>query len=519
MLLKARGLLATIENNQTQTNLVANILSFIVGTAISFILTPYLVSQLGAEAYGFFPLALSVYNYSTIVTFAMNSMASRFIAVEEHQGNTALSLVYFNTVFFSNIVIAIVLAIVAAVFVACLDRLLQVPYEIIGDVRILFALVFAGSLISLATSVYDSATFVKNRIDLQALATVLSKIIQSSLIFVLFSVSDPSIVILGIAFLALITTQLIVKVTAKRALLPHFKLSIWQFSGKAARHLLGAGIWRSFAQISSILLVGLDLTIANIFLGAAASGVLAIAKTIPSLIWSFSNTVAIAFVPGLVQTYAQQDRQQLVEKLKKSFNVLNVFTPIILGGFLVLGQDFYRVWLPGQDISLLYTLSILTLLPTALSAGVLSLDFVFLITNRLRADALFMLTISFTNIIVVLLLITHTPMGLFAIAGVSSFFEIARRLIFWPIFTAKYCSAKWYTFYPDYFKSWLCTAVVIGTGSLVRAAIPIDSWVHLILVGGITTACSFCINLFLINDKDINYRLLRLVSSANLKLR
>ncbi|MGN1432220.1 MAG: hypothetical protein ACI4XI_00820, partial [Ruminococcus sp.] len=69
---------------QMSINIIASIVAFGVTIGINFFLTPYLVSSLGTEAYGFIGLANNFVQYATIVTSALNSMAGRFISVEYH---------------------------------------------------------------------------------------------------------------------------------------------------------------------------------------------------------------------------------------------------------------------------------------------------------------------------------------------------------------------------------------------------------------------------------------------------
>ena len=62
-------------NKQLAINMVAQMLSFVVGIAISFFVTPYIVNNVGVDAYGFVGLANSFINYAGIVIIALNSMS------------------------------------------------------------------------------------------------------------------------------------------------------------------------------------------------------------------------------------------------------------------------------------------------------------------------------------------------------------------------------------------------------------------------------------------------------------
>ncbi len=281
------------------------------------------------------------------------------------------------------------------------------------------------------------------------------------------------------------------------------------FSRDIVFTLLKSGVWLSLSQMSAIFLIGLGSDNCKLAIRCFSFRASSNCQDHPSPDLHFFKHLGNCPSAQSREVYAQ-DKPRLIKELKISFVLLTLFAPIILGGFISLGYDFYRIWLPEQDTSLLYILSILTLLPTAISCGVISLEYVFMITNNLIADAIFMLAISITSIVITLYLINTTSLGLYAIAGVSSLLEIGRRTIFWPIYTAKYSDAKWHTFYPDYFKSWLCMTVVIGIGILMRKLIHIKSWLTFVSVASITAFVSFPINAMLITRKQSRQRALRL---------
>ena len=75
------------ENKRLFINLVSSIVALIVNMGISFFLSPYIINNVGAEAYGFVSLANNFVNYASLLTIALNSMAGRFIAIKIHQGD------------------------------------------------------------------------------------------------------------------------------------------------------------------------------------------------------------------------------------------------------------------------------------------------------------------------------------------------------------------------------------------------------------------------------------------------
>ena len=75
------------DNKQLAVNIVSNIAIYVLQFVISFLLTPFIVKSLGVEAFGFVGLSNNIISYTTLITVALNAMASRFISVEYHKGN------------------------------------------------------------------------------------------------------------------------------------------------------------------------------------------------------------------------------------------------------------------------------------------------------------------------------------------------------------------------------------------------------------------------------------------------
>lgn len=99
------------KNKAVALNMIANVLSFGLSLLISFFLTPYVTQTVGIEAYGLIGLANSLTNYITVITAALNSMASRFIIIEFHKRNQEKANIYFNSVLIANTVLALIILI------------------------------------------------------------------------------------------------------------------------------------------------------------------------------------------------------------------------------------------------------------------------------------------------------------------------------------------------------------------------------------------------------------------------
>ena len=61
------------KNQRLAINLAASFVTFVVGMGISFLLTPYIVGNLGAAAYGFVGLSTNIIDFPANVNFRITA--------------------------------------------------------------------------------------------------------------------------------------------------------------------------------------------------------------------------------------------------------------------------------------------------------------------------------------------------------------------------------------------------------------------------------------------------------------
>ena len=121
---------------------MATAMSFVV----SFFLTPFITNMLGTEAYGFVTLSKNFVSYAVIISTALDSYATRYIAMEYHKRDFDKANSYVSSAFYGDTVIASIILAVGVIFVLFMERFLNVSPELLVSVKLLFLLVFKKSL-------------------------------------------------------------------------------------------------------------------------------------------------------------------------------------------------------------------------------------------------------------------------------------------------------------------------------------------------------------------------------------
>lgn len=486
------------KNKRLMINLISSIIALAVQMGISLVLTPILVEKLGNEAYGFIGLANNFVSYATIITVALNSMASRFITIAIHRNEEKKANEYFSSVFLANIIMSVVILILLILMIANLNSLLDVPSYLEQDVKITFILVFINFIITLLSTVFTVATFVKNRVDLSSIQQTIGNLLKVVAIIILFWLFQPKIYFISIAAIVYTLYVMIANIHLTKKLAPELKIDVKNFKGSAVLELIKSGLWNSLSNLSSILLNGLDLLIANLFIDSVAMGTLSIAKTIPTAVLTLLGTISRVFLPQFTILYSKNKINELVGETKFSIKVLSLIMIVPLAGFIVFGQAFFTLWLPSKtpnEIIQIQILSVLTLLPNLVSSYIYTLYSINTVINKLKVPVIVTLVLGVVSVIITYILVKTTNLGVYAIAGVSSIILLLKVLIFVPIYAAKNLNVKKRTFYGTLLRATITSVIIIILFAIINMSFKITSWGQLIIcaiiAGGIGYIVSF----------------------------
>ena len=504
------------KNKRLMINLVASIIAFIVQMGISFILTPILVEKLGDEAYGFIGLANNFVSYATVLTLALNSMASRFITIAIHQGEKKKANIYFSSVFIMNIIVSILVLIASTIMIINLDKILNIPEYIDTDVKITFALAFTNFILSLLSTVYTIATFVKNRMDLSYIQQIIGNLLKVVILIVLFAFFKPKIYYIGIGAIVYTLYVFIANIKLTKMLASELKIKLRDYKWKYIVELLKSGIWNSLNNFSNILLQGVDLLITNIFIDSGSMGILSIAKIIPTAINTFLATLSNVFLPQFTILYSKNKKEELVSETKFSIKIFSLIMMVPIAGVLVFGKSFFTLWLPSKselEIMQIQVLSILSLLPNFVISYIYTLYSINTVTNKLKVPVLVTFFIGIISVVITYILIKFTNLGVYAVAGVSSILVLCRILIFVPIYAAMNLKVKIITFYKPLIKSILVSTVIIGIFLIGKYFMQVRTWFDLILVVIIFGTIGYIISFALILNHNEKIKIINKVKS------
>ena len=488
------------EKKRLAINLTAQMLAFVVNLGVSFIVTP-IIDAISTELTGFVGLANNFITCAQIVVSALNTMASRFITIHIHKKDEQQANEYFSSVFFGNLIMAGIFLVPMLALIVFVDKLFPVPAMYVGDVRLLWAFLFANFFVSIVGSVFSVATYCKNRLDLNSIRTIHAEIFRVIFLVTAYNFFPKYIWYIGVASLIHTLYLTISNMQFTKRLLPEIHVRKKYFRLKKVWELISLGLWNSLTRLSQVLLDELDIMISSV-LGAAAMGALGSAKTVPIAISGLMATVVGVFSPQITIAYAEGNKEKLINIIKSSNRIMIYIMSIPIAFVTAYGDIFFALWLPARDPHQMHILALLGMGVLYVSMSIQVLYHVFIITKKVKANSIVMIISGILSTATVFALLNTTNLGLYAIAGVSTVIGLIRNLIFTPIYASKCLEVKWHTFYGDIITGLCSIASITLVAFISRYFVKIESFVMLIAVGIVVGCIALVLNFFIILKKD-----------------
>lgn len=490
------------KNKQLIINMSASFIAYAVTFGISFFLSPYIVKNVGVDAYGFVGLANNFIGYANLISVALNSMAGRFVTVKIHQKDTEGANRYFSSVLIANLFITAFMGIVFTVLLVFLQYLINIPSNMFWDVKLLFGALFLNCLIGTVGTIFNIATFAVNKLYLDSIRKIESNILRVVITLALFICLTPKVSYIGFTTLLCGIYVLAFNIYYTKKLLPQLKVKRKYFDLKAIIEVTLSGVWNLINRVGQLLLDGLDLLITNLLINPTSMGILSLAKTLPNIITGIIGNMVVVFSPNFTILYAEEKMDELLASVKQSMKIMGVIAnlPVII--LIVCGDLFFVLWQPTQDATQLQILSVLTCGTVIFSGGINCIYNIFTVVNKLKLNSLVVIVSGVINTLCVFLLLKFTNLGIYAVAGTSTILSIIRNIVFVAPYGAICLKQKWYSFYPAMIRPVVYVTISCILGGLFKNIISIDGWVGFIVTALVSGVLAIVIGLFIMLDKN-----------------
>lgn len=461
--------------------MAASGIAFAINYLINFFLTPFITKNLGTDAYGYVTLAKTIASYAVIITTALNSYAARFITIEYHKEDYEKANVYFNSVFFADVFIGSVLLVFAILFSGIATFLLNVPEQLRNDVKKLIVLVFLNLFISTSGTVFQAASYIKNKLDIANVIKGISYIVEAAILLALYISFTSQVYYVGIALCVATMVIVVSNIIITQRYTENLKIDIKKYRYDAVKELVISGIWNSLNSLGNVLNSGLDLLVCTVMLTPVAMGQVSIAKSINSIFTGLYSMAATPFHPLFLKKYASGEKNELIDQLVFSMKISGLVSNLAFAGFCALGKVYYKLWIPDQDIELIYVLSVISVLSGVLDGAIMPLFYIYTLTVKNKIPCLITITGGILNVLGMYVLVKYTNMGVYSIVITTAVIMLFIEGVTNPIYMSRCLSINAGVIYKPLFLHIVSCLVMTVVFRFIAIIVAPMTWIGLIV--------------------------------------
>lgn len=325
-------------------NVLANWAAFVVGTAITFVLSPFIVHHLGDTRFGLWGLIASVVGYLGLLDLGIRVAVTRFVAFHEARGDRqALTRVVSTAMglFVAGGLLASVLG-VALAFV--LPGAMHIPAEYSREAATAFAIGGVTVGIALVGGVYGGVIAGLQRLTLLNAIDLGSELVRAASVFIVLK-SGGNLVHLALIQLGVVTARTLMYRIASWRLESWLKFERAAFDRGTLREIFRFSTYTMILHVSAIFIFSSDAVVIAAIMPVAQVTFFVIAGNLTQAVFRVLGGVSQALYPLVSARQALDGTLATAGILKTSMRLgALAILPIVLT-LLVRGPTFIGLWM------------------------------------------------------------------------------------------------------------------------------------------------------------------------------
>jgi O-antigen/teichoic acid export membrane protein len=312
--------------------------------AIGFLLTPYIIHELGFSLYGVWSIVGSLAGYLGFLDFGLGGAFVKFMSefVERDDKRSARQVVVFGMVFYTAF--GIVLAGPILYFAPALVHAFKMPVAQYAAAADVFRITFVLLVLFMIFNVPGMVVVSMQRMDLASRNGFVSYLGYAAATVLFLKLHFGVLALVGAQAVQLVIVSALQIVTARRLFGPlwHNPLRI---EGAIVRRMFAFGGWTQANAILGAVNLDIGRFIAAGVVSVASVGLYEIASKLAFFSKLFPAYLLDALMPAAAAADARSDGAQL-ERMYAVGTRLSVFLTFACAGFVIGGADaMVRVWL------------------------------------------------------------------------------------------------------------------------------------------------------------------------------
>lgn len=331
-------------------NIAANWVGFAVNAAVTLVLTPFVLRELGEARYGIWVISSSIIGYYGLLDLgfrgSINQYLTRYLAVPDYEKASACM----STAVVALTVFGVAFAglSVGAAYVA--PHIWNFPPGMEREAFWCILIVGLTSALQFAFFPYMAVFTATQRFDLANLIGISTRLLTAVCVYLALS-HGYGLIGISAATCGASLVDYLVRWRVARRLAPQLTIGMRRASRAQLGQLASFGIWTFFISLNAYIYLHAQLLLIGALLPIAAVGYYALATGLAQQVNGALSPIGQVIYPAATSLHAQSDRVTL-ERLYHDgtrLMLLVMVCVVLIAGFWA--EDFYRLWIGSKYIA------------------------------------------------------------------------------------------------------------------------------------------------------------------------
>ena len=437
-----------------------------------------MIRQIGVSDYGLYSLIAAFLSYF-FIDFGLGSAIARFIAKFRAEGNErkikimlgVTTRIYLLLDFIILFVLTVVYFFLSNIFAELL------PSEV-EKLKVVYLIAGFFSLASFPFMPVSGALIAYERFFVLKFAELLQKILIITFMVIALFMGRGLFALIFINGIVGFSIKLFQFFYIKKK--ENLKINLRFFDLNMAKELFTFSSWIFVVGIAQRLLLNIVPTILGILSGSQQIAIFAIALTIENYIFTFANALNGLFLPKVTRMAVKNsNRDEISNLMIRVGRIQLIILGLIIGGVVVFGKSFIKLWIGNDFIQSYYVLLFLALPSIIHLTQQIALELMYAVNEIKYRAILFILAAIISVIIGVILAPTLGALGTAIGVGTALVLchEIGLNIVY-----SKVLKLDVRRFFESvHFKMFWPILVSGGAGVLGQFFYKIDNWLSFIL--------------------------------------
>jgi O-antigen/teichoic acid export membrane protein len=330
--------------SQLKKGAILSYLTIIITNGIGLLLTPYMIHKLGNSEYGLYTLIGSVIAYISILDFGLNNTIIRFVAKYRAKEDIRSQENFLATTFLIYFFISIIVILLGIVLYYNLDSIFNnLTNSELSKAKLMFSILVFNMAITLPGGAFAAISSAYEHFVFPRALNIIKYITRSILVVVILFYGSDAV---GIVVLDTVVNVCVIALNAFNVFkFLKVKVKLHYLEMPLVKEIFSYSIWIFIFAIVGQFQWQSGQIILGIISGTKNVAVYGVGIMLGTYYGSFSTAISGVFLPRATKMTVQEATSvELTSMMIRIGRFSLLVLLLILGGFLLFGQQFVLLW-------------------------------------------------------------------------------------------------------------------------------------------------------------------------------